>query len=103
MRSMHRLGGLPDRRSYAILMIGCNGGTPPEENGPAAAAPAASAPSAASKLPWPPPKDLNELFQVEYKTDRVDEIKQYDLAGSARAGSGSSSPSSTAAASPRKP
>ena len=61
----------------AVVMTGCTGGTPPEESGPAASAPAASAPSAASKLPWPPPKDLNELFQLEYKTYRVDEIRPY--------------------------
>jgi len=60
----------------AVAMTGCTGGIPPEESGPAAA----SAPSAASKLPWPPPKDLNELFQLEYKTYRVDGIKPYDLA-----------------------
>ena len=64
----------------AVVMIGCTGGAPPEESGPVAAAPAASAPAAASKLPWPPPKDLNELFQLEYKTYRVDETKPYDLA-----------------------
>jgi len=64
----------------AVVMTGCNGGTPSEESGPAASAPAASAPSAASKLPWPPPKDLNELFQLEYKTYRVDGTKPYDLA-----------------------
>ncbi|MCK7481863.1 MAG: hypothetical protein M0C28_35340 [Candidatus Moduliflexus flocculans] len=33
-----------------------------------------------SQAPWPPPKDLNELFQLEYKTYRVDETKPYDLA-----------------------
>jgi hypothetical protein len=61
----------------AVAMTGCTGGTPPEESGPVAAAPAPSAPAAASKLPWPPPKDLNELFQLEYKTYRVDEIRPY--------------------------
>ncbi len=64
----------------AVVMTGCTDGTPPEENGPVASAPATSAPPAASKLPWPPPKDLNELFQLEYKTYRVDETKPYDLA-----------------------
>ncbi len=61
----------------AVVLIGCTGGAPPEESGPIAAAPAATAPFAATKLPWPPPKDLNELFQLEYKTYRVGETMPY--------------------------
>ncbi len=64
--------GVPVAVLAILLMIGCNGGTPPEESRPEAAV----APGVA-KLPWPPPKDLNELFQVEFKTGRVDEMRPY--------------------------
>lgn len=60
----------------AVVMTGCNGGTPPEERGPAAAAPAAPA---EAKLPWPPPKDLNELYGVEFTTSRVGEMPEYTV------------------------
>lgn len=63
--------GVPVAVLAILFLIGCNGGAPPEESRPVAAA----APDA--KLPWPPPKDMNELFQVEFKTGRVGEMRPY--------------------------
>jgi hypothetical protein len=66
------LAGVPVAVLAILFLIGCNGGAPPEENRPETAA----APDV-SKAPWPPPKDLNELYGLEFATHRVNEMPAY--------------------------
>ncbi|MCU0244106.1 MAG: hypothetical protein MUE80_05060 [Acidobacteria bacterium] len=59
-------------------LSGCGKGTPPDPSRPAAASaqPATASPQA-EHAPWPPPKDLNELYGLEFKAYRVGEMPEY--------------------------
>lgn len=63
-----------------VALSGCGKGTPPEPSRPEAAAasvqPARATPQA-EQAPWPPPKDLNELYGLEFKAYRVGEMPEY--------------------------
>lgn len=61
-----------------VALSGCGKGTSPDPSRPAAASaqPAPASPQA-EQAPWPPPKDLNELYGLEFKTYRVGEMPEY--------------------------
>ena len=63
-----------------VALSGYGKGTSPDPSRPEAAAASPQATPASPRTeqaPWPPPKDLNELYGLEFKTYRVGEMPEY--------------------------